>query len=91
MTFFNFHQIIYSLSSITCRGLNLIAVIVFEISWLQNIIMAKFFQRAITQKNTFKKIHQIIYLLSSITGQCLKFIAVIVFEITWLQNIIMTL
>ena len=38
--FFNiFHQVIYSLSSISWPSLKLLAVIVFEISWLQNFIM----------------------------------------------------
>ena len=44
--FLNFHQNIYSLSSITCPSLKLIAVIVFEIS---NFLCPNL-QRAITQK-----------------------------------------
>ena len=38
--FFNFHQVIYSLSSISWLSLKLLAVIVFEISWLQ-VLKAK--------------------------------------------------
>ena len=48
--FLNFHQIIYSLSSITRPSLMPKAAIVFDISWLQHIIMAKNLQRPITQK-----------------------------------------
>ena len=37
--FFKFHQVIYSLSALSWASLKPLAVIVFEISWLQNFIM----------------------------------------------------
>ena len=44
--FLNFHQVIYSVSSISCPSLKLLAAIVFEIS----SFLCPNFQRAITQK-----------------------------------------
>ena len=38
--FLNFHQLIYSLSSISRPSLKLLAVIVFEISYLQNCTLS---------------------------------------------------
>ena len=76
------HQVIYSLSSISWPCLKILAVIVFEISWLQ-VFNAKNLQRAITQKhNFFFNFHQIMYSLSTITWPSLKLIAIIVFEIS---------
>ena len=48
-TFLNFHQVIYSLSSISWPSLKLLAVVVFEISGLQ-VFNARNLLRAITQK-----------------------------------------
>ena len=62
--FLNFHQVIYSLPSISCPVLELLAVAVFEISSFlcQNV------QRAITQKKSFfLNFQEVVYLLSSIS------------------------
>ena len=61
--FLNFHQVIYSLPSISCPTLELLALMDFEISsfLFQNL------QRAITQKKMiFFNFHQVVYSLSSI-------------------------
>ena len=51
--FFYFHQVIYSLSSISWPSLKLLAVIVFEIFWLQ-VFNAKNLQRKMAIKTFFK-------------------------------------
>ena len=48
----NFHQVIYSLSSISCPSLKLLAVIVFKISRF----LCPNVQRAITKKSFFFKL-----------------------------------
>ena len=48
--FFNFHQLIYSSSSISWPSLKLLAVIVFEISWLQ-IFKVLIFKGRLFKKN----------------------------------------
>ena len=77
--FLNFHQIIYSLSTITWSSLKLMAVILFEIS---NFLCPNV-QRAITQNKItfFFNVHQVINSLCSISWPSLKLIAVLVFEI----------
>ena len=47
--FLNFHQVVYLFSSISCLGLKLLAVIVFEIL----SFLSPNFQRAITKNNFF--------------------------------------
>ena len=71
--FLNFHQIIYSLSTITWLSLKLIAVTVFE--------MSKFAEGNNSKRNqiTFFNFHQVIYSLCSISWPSLKLIAIIVF------------
>ena len=63
ITFFlNFHKVIYSLSSMSCQSLKLLAVIVFEISSFSDLkkirvtyfiyeILKRFFERKDTQKD----------------------------------------
>ena len=64
--FLNFHQVIYSLTSISCSTLVLLAGRVFEIS----SFLCQNLQRAITQKKYnifFLYFHQVVYLLSFIS------------------------
>ena len=62
--FFNFHQVIYCLSSISCPSLELQAVISFEVS----SFLCRIFQKAITKKNyLFFNFRQVIYSLSAIS------------------------
>ena len=84
--FFYFHQLIYLSPSISWPSLKLVAVIVFEIAWLQifkvKICKGRYFEKI---KYFFFNFHQLIYSSSSVSWPSLKLLAAIVFKISWLQ------
>ena len=83
-TFKKMHKVLCLASSVNWPCLKLLAIIMFEISWLK-VFNAQICKGQWLQKDFFLNFHQAIYLVSSISWSSVKLLAVIFFEIFRLQ------